>query len=203
MTETISSNGALVRVGALAAISAGGLRVIGALIPADEQSIGLAMLYLITDIGITLGLIAWYLAQRAAVGAWGSAGFAVGIVGVLIIRSNGAIPGVALYPPGALLVAVGIGVLAYCAWRARRLPLWVLALLVCSALAGIVGSLVPELGALFVLAGVMFGSGFAGVGAVVWHESLVRRTPSRAPHPDAVSTCSERVRGTSSRRERL
>jgi hypothetical protein len=40
MTETISSNGALVRVGGLAAISAGGLRVIGALIPEDQQSIG-------------------------------------------------------------------------------------------------------------------------------------------------------------------
>lgn len=79
--------------------------MIGALIPADQQSIGLAMLYPITDIGITLGLIAWYLAQRAPVGAWGSAGFAVGIVGVLIIRSNGAIPGVALYPPGL------------CSWR--------------------------------------------------------------------------------------
>src|ERR1051326_4953284 len=33
----------LIRVGALAAISAGGLRVIGALLPVDQQSIGLAV----------------------------------------------------------------------------------------------------------------------------------------------------------------
>lgn len=55
-------------------------------------------------------MIAWYLAQHASVGAWGSIGFALAIVGVLIIRSSGAIPGVELYPPGALLVVVGIDV---------------------------------------------------------------------------------------------
>jgi hypothetical protein len=170
MKWSFSSNTGAIRVGALAAIAAGGLRVVGALIPADQQSIGLAVLYLVTDIGIALGLIAWYFDQHASIGALGSAGFALGIVGVLIIRSNGAIPGVVLYPPGALLVAVGIGVLAYCAWRARRLPVWMLGLLVCSALAGIVGSLVPGFSALFVLSGVMFGSGFAAVGTLVWHD---------------------------------
>src|SRR5947209_383255 len=96
MKSSFSSNGGLIRVGALAAMSAGGLRVICALISADQQSIGLAVLYLVTDIGIALGLIAWYFAQHASVGAWGSAGFALGVVGVLIIRSDGAVPGVPL-----------------------------------------------------------------------------------------------------------
>jgi hypothetical protein len=90
------------------------------LIPADQASTGLAVLYLVTDVGIALGLIAWYFAQYASLGVWGTVGFVLGMIGVLLIRSNGAIPGVALYPPGALLLVLGIDVVAYCAWRARR-----------------------------------------------------------------------------------
>jgi hypothetical protein len=162
MTETISSNGALVRVGALATISAGSLCVIGALIPANQQSIGLAMLYLITDIGITLGLIAWYFAQHAAVGARGSAGFAVGHGWCPDYpvewgdTGRGALPTWGFAGGGRhrrarpLCVAGG------------RLPVWMLALLVCSALAGIVGSLVPGLGALLYSRESCSGAGLQG-----------------------------------------
>ena len=169
VAQDVSSNRGLIQVGALAAIAAGALRMVGALLPIDQASAGLAVLYLVTDVGIALGLIAWYFAQHASVGVWGSVGFLLGIVGVEIIRSNGAIPGAGLYPPGALLLVVGINVVAYRAWRARRVPVWVLGLLICSAVAGPIG-LVPGLGAFFVLSGLAFGIGFAGVGAVVWHD---------------------------------
>jgi hypothetical protein len=178
MAQALSSSRGLIRTGALAGITAGLLRVVGAVLPADPSSTGLAVLYLVTDVGITLGMIAWYLAQREFLGAWGSTGFLLGIVGVLIIRSNGAIPGVALYPPGALLVVVGIDILAYRAWRTGHLPVWLLGLLVFSAVAGPIG-FVPGLGAFFVLSGLTFGIGLAGVGAVVWLgvEARQARTP--------------------------
>ena len=184
MAQAASSSRALIRVGALAAITAGLLRVIGGFLPADQAGTGLAVLYLITDVGIVLGLIAWYLAQYASLGLWGSAGFVLGIVGVLIIRSNGAIPGVALYPPGALLVVIGIDMVAYRAWRAGHLPVWVLGLLVCSTLVGPVG-FVPGLSGFLVLSGLTFGIAFAGVGVAVWRGIA----PARALTPRDREPC--------------
>jgi hypothetical protein len=178
MPQALSSSRGLIRIGALAAIAAGLLRVVTALLPADPSSTGLAVLYLVIDVGIALGLIAWHLAQHASLGAWGSTGFVLGIVGVLVIRSNGAIPGVALYLPGALLVVLGIDIVAYRAWRAGHLPVWLLGLLVSSALAGPV-AFVPGLSGFFVLSGLTFGIGWAGVGAVVWHG--VEARPALAP----------------------
>ncbi len=170
----------MIHVGALAAVAAGILRVAGAVLPADQASLGLAVLYLMTDVGITLGLIAWYWAQQASVGAWGTESFVIAIVGVELIRSNGSLPGLALYPPGALLVVVSVDLLAILAWRGGQLPAWVPGLLVLSAITGLVGSIVPELGALFVFAGGAFGVGFVGVGSVVWRA---------ARHTDVAGRC--------------
>jgi hypothetical protein len=169
MAQAVSSSRVLIHVGALAAIAAGILRAVGAFLPADPASTGLAVLYLVIDVGITLGLIAWYWAQHAWVGTWGTAGFILAVVGIELIRSNGAIPGVALYPPGALLLLIGIDLVAYRAWRAGRLPVWLLGLLLCSTLAGPVG-LVPGLSAFLGLSGLTFGIGFAGMGVVVWRD---------------------------------
>jgi hypothetical protein len=187
MAQALNSSRGLIRIGALAGIAAGLLRVVGALLPTDPSSTGLAVLYLVTDVGIALGLIAWYLAQHAFLGAWGSTGFVLGIVGILIIRSNGAIPGLSLYAPGALLVVVGIDLLAYRAWRAGHVPFWLLGLLVFAALAGPVG-FVPGLSGFLVLSGLTFGIGLAGVGAVLWcgaeaHQALRRQACERTSLP--------------------
>jgi hypothetical protein len=166
-----NSSRALVQIGAVAAMTAGALRAVSAFLPADPTSTSLAVLYLVIDVGIVLGLIAWYFAQHAWVGAWGTAGFIVAVVGVEIIRSTAAIPGLALYPSGALLLVAGVDVLAVRAWRAGQLPTWVPGLLVFSSVIGPVGYLAPTLGMAFVVSGLTFAIGFAGLGAVVWRSS--------------------------------
>jgi hypothetical protein len=128
----------------------------------------LAILYLVTDVGIILGLIAWTCAQQAWVGTWRTAGFVLAVVGVEVMRSSGALPGLVLYPLGALLVVVGVNVLAPRAWRAGQLPVWLPGLLLISAITGPMGYPVPALGAFSVLSGLTFGAGFAGVGVLVW-----------------------------------
>ena len=54
----------------------------------------------------------------------------LGVVGVILIRSNGAIPGLDTYSVGALLLLLRLIALASSAWRAGLMQPWVLGALV-------------------------------------------------------------------------
>ena len=54
-------------------------------------------------------------------GTWGFAAFVTGVLGMLTIRSNAAVPHVDLYPLGAPVFEVGLNALALGAWKTYRL----------------------------------------------------------------------------------
>jgi hypothetical protein len=146
-------------------ITAGVLRAVGSFVPGTPvAATAVQVLYLLTDMCILLGFIGWYAAIHRAVGAVGFGAFAVGVLGILIIRSSAAFPSVDLYPPGALVFEVGLNALALAAWKTGRLAAWVPGVLLLSVVAGAASYASTQLSWLLVLSGVLFAIGVAGVG---------------------------------------
>jgi hypothetical protein len=165
----------LIRLGGLAAIIAGILRGISALIPASSTAIvEIEVLYLVTDIFILFGLMGLYGFQYTASGLWGFFGFMLGIIGIGTIRT-GAISGVYLYPIGALIFAGGLILFAVGSWIASKLPRWVSIFWVLSTLLGILGYFGSGLNIFFVISGLIFGIGFSGAGITIWSETKNQR----------------------------
>ncbi len=157
----------LIRWGGFAAIIAGILRGINALVPPSTPTAILNWLYLVTDIFIFLGMMGLYGFQVRESGVWGFLGWLLTIAGIGIIR-YGAIARVDLYSVGALLFAGGLVVFAVGAWIANKLPRWIPAVWILSTIVGICGYFVAGLQLLFVISGLMFGIGFAAAGFKVW-----------------------------------
>ena len=163
------SSTALIRLGGLAAILAGALRVASAFLPASEHSAALEWLYLVIDVLLLFGLLGVYAYQRAESGLWGFAGFLLAATGLESIGGpDGTIGDVDIYTAGATLIGIGLVVLAVGTWRGRRLPRYVPALWVLSTAVGMGGFLVPGSAVPFQIAGVAFGFGFVGAGIRVW-----------------------------------
>jgi hypothetical protein len=90
------------------------------------------------------------------------------VVGVVVIRSNGAFAGTDTYSIGAPLVVIGLLVLAATAWRAGLMGAWVPGALLVAAVLGPVGYLAPGVGVLFAASGLAFSVGFGGAGTYLW-----------------------------------
>jgi hypothetical protein len=157
----------LIRLGGLAAIIAGILRGLNSLLPSSTPIVAIALLYLLNDIFILLGIMGLYGFQYKESSLWGGFGFLVAIIGIGVIR-YGAISGVNLYSVGASIFAGGLILFAVGSWIARKLPRWVSAFWVLSTIVGMIGYFAPGLNLFFVISGVIFGIGFAGAGIKVW-----------------------------------
>jgi len=116
----------------------------------------------------------WYVAQHERVGVSGLLGFVVSVVGVAVIRSTGAFPGVDTYSIGAPLLVIGLIVLAANAWRAGLMAAWVPGALLVAAVLGPVGYLAPGVSSLFVASGLAFSVGFAGACGYLWRAGVGR-----------------------------
>jgi hypothetical protein len=162
------------RLGGAAAMIAAFLRAIGSFLPAAPVTTALAGLYLVTDVFILLGLIGWYVAQHQRLGLSGLLGFVLSVVGVVVIRSNGAFAGTDTYSIGAPLVVIGLLVLAATAWRAGLMGAWVPGALLVAAVLGPVGYLAPGVSVLFAASGLAFSLGFGGAGTYLWHGGAAR-----------------------------
>ena len=97
-------------------------------------------------------------------GTWGFTAFVMGVLGILTIRSNAAVPHVDLYPLGAPVFEVGLNALALGAWKTHRLRGRVPSLLLLSVMAGVASDTLSDLRWLLMLSGVFFGIGTTGVG---------------------------------------
>ena len=97
-------------------------------------------------------------------GTWGFAAFVMGVLGILTIRSNAAVPHVDLYPLGALVFEVGLNALALGAWKTHRLWGRVPSPLLLSVMAGDASDTLSDLRWLLMFSGVFFGIGTTGVG---------------------------------------
>ena len=83
------------------------------------------------------------------------------------MRSSRAVPGLDLYPAGALSVAIGWVLLSLDWWRTANGPAFVPVLFVLSVLTGLVGQIALHAPALFVASGAIFGAAMLGVGRQV------------------------------------
>lgn len=159
----------LIRLGGLAAILGGTLRVINSFVPSDTPSMVLEILYLLTDIFILFGIMGLYGFQHQESGLWGFFGFLLATIGTgIIIGPDGAIAGFNMYPVGSLILAGGLTLLAIGSWIAHKLPRWLPSFWVLSTIVGFIGYFTPGLQLLFIVSGVIFGVGFAGAGIEIW-----------------------------------
>jgi hypothetical protein len=89
-------------------------------------------LYFIVDVFLLIGVLAAYARDCEVVGRWGATGFLTALVGILLVRSNRAVPGLDLYPAGAVAIALGCALLGLTSWRAGTASWWVPLLFVMS-----------------------------------------------------------------------
>jgi hypothetical protein len=160
----LMSNTDLIRFGGLAAIVAGILRTLGSVVPATASVVLLQLLYFLTDLAILFGIMGLYLKCHRDIGSSGLFGFLLSVLGILLIRSSNIVPGIYLYPIGALVFSIGLNVLGIMLWRVHALPGWVAGFWLISLLAGVALSLAPSVHVLAILAGLMFAAGFVGAG---------------------------------------
>jgi len=162
----------LVRVGGGAAILAGALRAAGSFASGGSE-VERQSLYFIVDLLLVLGVFAAYSQNHEALGRWGAAGFLTTVVGILLVRSSRAVPGLDLYPAGALSVAVGWVLLSLAWWRTASGPAFVPVLFGLSIVTGLLGQIVPR-ASLFVTSGVIFGVAVVGAGRQVLMQANAR-----------------------------
>lgn len=155
----------LVRVGAVAAIVGGGLRIASTFIPYQEDNAGLEALYGVIDVCFLLGLVAIYIAAANRVGGVGLIGFLVALAGVAsIVGPDAPAFGVDFYRVGALVFVGGLALFGVALIRARMMRvsagLWVV-----TFVAGLAAGVAPQA---FLVSGVCVGAGFvaAGVGVL-------------------------------------
>lgn len=126
------------------------------------------MLYLVIDVLLLVGSIGLFEFQRRKVGVLGSLSLLLEIIGALILiaRDLGVLSD-SVYPPGALMFAVGLDLFSIASWRSRTLPRWILILLIVSTVIGPIGFFSPGFGVLFISSGLLFGIGFASAGVAI------------------------------------
>ena len=173
-----------VRVGGAAAILAGVLRTASSFASGGSE-LERQALYFIVDLLLLLGAFAAYAQNHDDMGRWGAAGFLMSVVGILLVRSSRAVPGLDLYPAGALSVAIGWVLLSLACWRTEKGPAFVPVLFMLSIVTGLVGQIASS-ASLFVASGVIFGAAVAGAGRqVLLGVSTASRNEASSVQPES------------------
>jgi hypothetical protein len=168
----------VVRWAGIAAIAGGTLRSVTALLP-TSQTPAIHLTYLAVDLLLLLAVAGLFIFQRERTGGWGALGAALAALGAgLLIIDDLFSPTFALYPLAAIVFALGLGVLALCAWMARTLPRWIPALWLAAIVVGAPGLGVAALQPLVVLSGLLLAVGFVGAGVYLYVAS--DRAPQQA-----------------------
>jgi hypothetical protein len=150
-----------VRYSGAAAIVAGLFTVAGTVLELNPTP-ALAWIYLISTLATIVALIGIYLYQKEAAGTLGLAGFAVALLGnLLLFFPNPAIGG-SVFALG--LVLIGLAIL-----RANTFSKWIPWLWIFAPIFAVFGFAVPSMQApLFLFGAVASGLGFLGVGTRMW-----------------------------------
>lgn len=152
----------LVRVGAIAAIIGGALRIISTFIPYQADLAWLEALYGVIDLCLLAGLIGVYLTVAEVTGRFGLVAFLIALAGVASIVGPDPIAfGIDFYRIGALVFVAGLAGLSVRLWAAGVLrpsaALWCVTLI-----AGLASAAWPPA---FLISGLALGVGYllAGV----------------------------------------
>jgi hypothetical protein len=163
----------VIRLGAVAAMTAGILRAGTSFNAYSASGVAVEVLYLAIDLLLLFALVAIYAYVRERSGWLGLAGFVLALAGTsCIVGPDGTLGGVDMYVAGATTLSIGLAVLSVGAWRATALPRAVCALWIGSTLIGVGGHVVQGLGATFTMAGLAFGVGFFLAGLKMWREPV-------------------------------
>jgi len=167
----------LIRLGGLAAVLAGILRVFSSVLPTTSR--GIMALYLAIDILLLISSIGLFEFQRLEAGIPGRLALLLQALGALILIGRDlAILSDGFYPTGALSFAIGLDLFAISSWKAKTLPRWVLFLLILSTVIGPIGFFSPNLSILFAASGIVFGIGFASTGIAINLSLLLWKNPN-------------------------
>jgi hypothetical protein len=159
----------LLRLGSIAAIVAGVLRIGSSFLGYSDATPARELLYLTIDLCILFGLLTIYFYQYVELGKSGVVGFVVGVSGAaIIVGPDGAIGGVAMYPLGSALLLFGLSVIAIAGWRIALVPRYALVSWLLSLVFGSSTTVPGTPSAMFTLAGLAFGLGFLGAGLKIW-----------------------------------
>ena len=163
----------IIRWCGLAAIIAGILRTLASFLPFISSGTGgyIEILYTVIDILILFGLIGIYGFQKEKIDKFVFAGFITAMIGtLLIILPVEKIGSVDLYTTGAMIISIGMLLLAIGTWRAGILSRWAPALWIVSTLVGVGGFMLggDALTYAFFVAGISFGLGFTVAGGEIW-----------------------------------
>jgi hypothetical protein len=155
---------ALMRVGAVAAIIGGTLRIVSTFLPYQAELAWLEAFYGVIDMCLLVGLLAVYLASAEAAGVAGLALFLVALAGLAsIVGPDAPAFGVDFYRVGALVFVAGLAGLSVQLLRRRVMTYsalaWV-ATLACSLAAA-------ALPVAFLAAGLLLGVGFVLAGVSI------------------------------------
>jgi hypothetical protein len=160
---------ALFRLGAVASMLAGLLRIGTSFLGYGDTSPALELFYLGIDLCILFGIITIYLYQHVELGKPGILGFVAAIAGTaIIVGPDGYIGSVDMYPAGSALILFGLAVIAVVGWRPARLPRYALASWLLSVVFGLCSVIPGAPPVILALAGISFGVGFLGAGIKIW-----------------------------------
>jgi hypothetical protein len=155
----------LFRLAAFAAIAGGLLRVASAF-PVLSDPVAREWLYTAIDVLLLFGLIGIYLDRAARLGFLGLASFAVAVAALSFIGAPDADPfGFSTYEQGAATLAIAMVGLSIAWIRAGERPLWGPLCWFGSVIAAGVLAMAPPVADYgFMVAGILFGAGFAAGG---------------------------------------
>jgi len=166
MSGTVIGPVGRLRVGAVAAVAGGGLRIAASFAPAALSAAAAGGLYATVDACLAAGLIAFYAIPGLR--RSGAYGLTMALAGLAVVRVGAALSKVGFYPAGALAVAIGLLALSSTLRADRLVPGWLPVAFGLSTLLGVAGSVVASADRLFVWSGVLFGAAFAALGLNVW-----------------------------------
>jgi len=159
-------NDALFRLAGLAAVLAGGGRIVTAFAWTND-ALAREALYDVIDALLLFAVMGIYFSRKDQLGALGLASFAVAIAALSFIGGPDADPfGFSTYQQGAYALAIAMVGLSLAYWRAKQGPPWAPGSWFLSVIAaGVMRMLpapLPDYG--FTAAGILFGLGFVFAG---------------------------------------
>ena len=155
----------LLRLLGVAAILGGLLRIGSAFIPWAPNVAWLEAFYLVIDVLLLFGLMGFYFAHRARLGAFGFVAFVIAESGIAaIVGPDATAFGIDTYATGVLVITIGLTLLSLAILATRGAPWWVAACWLGSAIVGVGGSALGQAELGFFAGGILFGLGFIAAG---------------------------------------
>ncbi|MBM9500134.1 hypothetical protein JWG44_07715 [Leptospira sp. 201903071] len=155
----------LVSLGAYSAIAAGCLRGVASFAVEFLSGFYLEILYSAIDICILFAVLGFYFRyhEQLRISAW--IGFVFSMIGIgLLIGPDESAAGWNVYPYGAGILSFGLVLIGIDSWKWNILSKWIPSFWILSVLLGSFDFFASGWTWLFLLAGILFGAGFIGLG---------------------------------------